>query len=664
MEKNKPQKNILEGWRSFDPIHCSELRKHLHALYETYGDEDPSFMPKKIRELSSLAPSEISKPYWKASCLLLGDLADQGFTIGYDHKKIIMKPATLKPSYGESHESVKEKIRRSLRLGRNRQLKEESVRKFLRSMQRLRNFKGKSVSVLSLVDSGFDLADDMASFFRQPDKKRESLLGRLIKPVIELCEPKAKCSVTGLNLSDIWRYFRHTWSLEYRSIPGRSLPLLIRNAARPNKPIIGITMLASPTVRLTSRDKWIGWERESIQEKLESGERTGPEIAKLLLDTIKNCIRNIRVDDLIPAADLMDPNENQVFRLEQIADGAEHKRRREIKVSQNEIDSYETKESGRGVEQNLFFLKTASETNLFVKKRAGSLARLLGTLLTFNNVNLQNSPDDGLESLFNTKGGRKAIDVALAECRNNKISSQIADLSVCGAIAPYNEILGGKLVTLLMASKEVRNFYNNRYEDKISEISSKVAGRPIRRDSELLLLTTTSLYGMGSSQYNRLRLNKKDNPKLPISINWVELDKTAGYGCVHLSNETVDALKNLSFHTHGIKKVNNVFGEGASPRLRYIREGIDALGVDSNLILHHANPRIIYSCELLPDARDMLLGFKPQKIPRYIPTVQQITKSWIKRWLLNRTKREETLQRLCKLGPETIREDLWVDEEG
>jgi len=50
------------------------------------------------------------------------------------------------------------------------------------------------------------------------------------------------------------------------------LPLLIRNAARPWHPIIGIALLASPVIRTRPRDKWIGWTFETFVQKLSIGD--------------------------------------------------------------------------------------------------------------------------------------------------------------------------------------------------------------------------------------------------------------------------------------------------------------------------------------------------------------------------------------------------------
>ena len=61
-------------------------------------------------------------------------------------------------------------------------------------------------------------------------------------------------------------------------------------------------------------------------------------------------------------------------------------------------------------------------------------------------------------------------------------ASQMADLSVCGAVPPYNTLLGGKLVALAVTSEEARACWKDRYEHRISIISSQMAGKPVRRD--------------------------------------------------------------------------------------------------------------------------------------------------------------------------------------
>ena len=75
------------------------------------------------------------------------------------------------------------------------------------------------------------------------------------------------------------------------------------------------------------------------------------------------------------------------------------------------------------------------------------------------------------------------------------------DAYVIGAMPPYNYLLGGKLISYVIASDELRTIYKNKYA-KVKTIIKK------REASDLALLVTTSLYGRNSSQYNRLKYGK------------------------------------------------------------------------------------------------------------------------------------------------------------
>jgi hypothetical protein len=306
----------------------------------------------------------------------------------------------------------------------------------------------------------------------------------------------------------------------------------------------------------------------------------------------------------------------------------------------------------------------ASEDLLFVRKRAESLAQLLFAKQVFRAAELGRSPVQALPALFASRDGKRAIDIALAEFRKAGLSSEVADVSICGAVHPYNELLGGKLVALMLTSRELRDAYARRYGGQISVIASQMAGRPISKPCDLKLLTTTSLYGVGSSQYNRLALRAADHPELPLDLRWRTIGKslTGGFGTLHLGNETAHALRNMAFARHDARRVNNRFGEGTSPRLRQIREGLDALGLKSDAILHHATPRIFYGCELHPSACASLLGLGVDDVEA--PSAKAVGSAWRSRWLSTRVNRAETLEKLLSLGPMSVRAMLHADEDG
>ena len=153
-------------------------------------------------------------------------------------------------------------------------------------------------------------------------------------------------------------------------------------------------------------------------------------------------------------------------------------------------------------------------------------------------ADLVGEPAAGLERLFATRSGQRALDIALAEFRKAGLSSEVADVSICGAVHPYNELLGGKLVALLLTSQEVRDAYARRYGGQTSVIASQMAGRAISKPADLKILTTTSLYGVGSSQYNRPDpLAAADHPELrATTCKWGAIGKslTGGFGTLHL----------------------------------------------------------------------------------------------------------------------------------
>lgn len=599
----------------------------------------------------------------RTTCLLVADLIDQGWEFEIGPDRVSLKPPGLTPSGTTTREQIKERVRRALRAGRDRQLEEPSVRQFLRRMERpVRRVEGR-YSIRDVIDDGRELERRFLKLRRVPAEARERALGEIIDPVIEVCESGSKCPLTGLNRLDIWRYFRHTWSLEYRPIPGRQLPLLIRNRARPNRPVMGIALLASPVMRLRIRDNWIGWTPSAWAQGLGQG-WDSKAAADALLGRLERSISEIRWDDMASPSEITDPNERTLFRLELYAAGATEKRTRQLQDHHAENRSSRHLEVRNPSEDTDW--RRASEDYLYVRKRAETLGALLRTRCVFKNAQLAESPYRAFRQLVSTPEGWRALDTAIAELRKVGLASQVVDVSVCGAVHPYNELLGGKLVALLLHSKEVREIYEAQYGNRISLIASQMAGRPIRRDAKLKVLTTTSLYGVGSSQYNRLRLRSADYG-LPYDIDWKLFDKsadlTSGYGTIHLRSATVDALRELSAVTHGARRVNNRFGEGSSPRLRQVREGLDALGLESSHILNHATPRLFCATELEPNARASLLALVAPS-PIKPPTLDSIAAAWRKRWLANRILNDEVLDRVGKLGADSVMASLWADDQG
>lgn len=643
--------------RTISPNLSKKVLGKLSAFIEVKRQGSRDSLAASLRRLHDLWEGEAWSLELRAVALVLADLIDQGWEVTTEQEKIHLLPPGLR-LVGETIQQAKERLRKALQIGRDRQLADAGVQNFLGRMHRVVPREVGRSSIADIVESGSELAALLRPLAALPVDQALARLPSVIDPVIEVCDEDAKCSVTGLRLLDIWRYFRHTWSLEYRSMPGRQLAFLVRNAARPNRPVMGIAMLASPVVRMRVRDDWIGWYPEPFIAALRSGRWDVEAALRAVVSRLERNISQIRSDDLVTADELALPSERTILRLEQRSAGAAVSRQRKLEefFSQAE-EANEAVRSQRFDPKDLSVVdwRAASEEFLFVRKRAGQLALMLDAKRTFQAVDWRKTGLALLDDLLRHPNGLRTLGVALQEVRKAGLSSQIADVSVCGAVAPYSVLLGGKLVALLMTSHEVREAYRTRYEKQVSIISSQMAGRPIYRPSDLKLLTTTSLYGMGSSQYNRLRLRSADHPQLAYDIHWRELAQTAGYGSVHLSSTTVRVLREMSEKMFRARRVNNRFGEGSSPRLRQVREAIQALGIDSSNVLHHATPRISYACELHPLAIDELIGVRSPTNGGG-PTAAVLAALWRTRWLANRIRNVSVLDTVSISNARTLQD--------
>lgn len=648
--------SVSADLRTVRPDLPSKVMRKLGAFIEVKRFQDPPGLARSLRRLQTLWQDESWSLELRAVALLLADLIDQGWEVLIVEDSIQLQPPGLR-LVGETPDQAKQRLRRALQTGRDRQLGDAGVQKFLGRMHRVVPRVGVRSSISDVIDNGAELAASLRPFAHLPPVEAAERLKSVIDPVIEVCDEDAKCSATGLRLIDIWRYFRHTWSLEYRSTPGRQMALLIRNAARRNRPVIGIAMLASPVVRMRVRDDWIGWNPEPFVERLRSGRWDCEVGLRALVSRLERSITEIRWDDLLSPDELAFPSERTILRLEQRSAGAALARLRQLEAAYSEAEqANEVVRSQRDAPKNLneeMDWLAASDDQLFVRKRSETLGQLLDAKRTFQSLDWSRGGRALLDSLVQHPNGLRTISTGMVEVRKAGLSSQVADVSVCGAVAPYSALLGGKLVALLMASEEVRDAYRNRYSGQVSVISSQMAGRAVYRPAELKALTTTSLYGNGSSQYNRLRLRSGDHVSLEHDLEWKELAKTAGYGTVHLATETVRVLREASERMYRARRINHRFGEGASPRMRQIREAVEALGIDAGAVLHHATPRIFYGCEMHPGALDELVGMFPSTERKGHPA-SIVSRLWRQRWLSKRIQNAEVLEKVSTENAGTL----------
>jgi hypothetical protein len=225
------------------------------------------------------------------------------------------------------------------------------------------------------------------------------------------------------------------------------------------------------------------------------------------------------------------------------------------------------------------------------------------------------------------------------------------DIIVCGSVPPYNMLLGGKLVAMLLTSPQIVHDYQEKYAGYASTIASKMKGQEVKRDSHLVFLGTTSLYSSNSSQYNRIAIPVKGQSG--ESVRFIRYGLTEGYGSVHFSGETVDALSKLQEYIQGARLINNRFGEGVNPKLRRVRAGLASIGLSSaDNFLRHRSQRIVYgiplgrkSCMYLcGEADDPEYYFDARSDIERQQATTYICNYWAVRWLQNRIQSKKHLE--------------------
>ncbi len=575
---------------------------------------------------------------------VLLDLTGQGWAVRVeDGGKVFVSP----PLGDADVVAEKQRVRRQELIKRDEQLATPSVRRFITFMERPREFHGSFVSIFNLMRDGRELARALRAVGANTAED-PSLLSTVIDPYVQVVSDE-RCPHIGIKLIDIWRYFRHTWSNQYTSTPGRTMMILIRDRAAPFHPVIGIAALGSAVVQLAERDDWIGWQPSVFLATLRSAPTL--RLARWISNRLRTALDEIYLDDLIKDGlywpSLWDnPAPDAVERLLKEADS----RRRDHHRFVRRADFKKVVDP-----DDIAGWRRRAESDLFRSKRCLALADLLRARHALA-PHLDPTPTrTGLSRALDDAEARRAIMSVLRRAKADAVGTEIADLTVCGAVAPYNALLGGKLVSMLAVSPTVVNAYRQRYAAYASEIASSMAGRPIRRRSNLAYVGTTSLYGSGASQYNRIRI-PADVLCGPGPIEFRQLGRSKSFGTSHLSAEAVRSLVRLAEQTANGARVNSIFGEGVNPKLRKVRHGFDLLGWPSDVLLQHGRQRIIYGISLVDNLLPYLLGIDQKPDYKFhrrskVSDVDAISHWWMHRWLSARMTSKDVLDAVKQHRP-------------
>lgn len=206
------------------------------------------------------------------------------------------------------------------------------------------------------------------------------------------------------------------------------------------------------------------------------------------------------------------------------------------------------------------------------------------------------------------------------------------DAYVIGAMPPYNYLLGGKLISYILASNEIREIYRKKYKDRIT-LKEK------RKANKLVGIFTTSLYG-NSSQYNRIKYKEE--------LLYKPIGQTKGFGTLHLSEATIHLMIKL-LKSKGID-VGHKFGDGPSWVMRVIRTAGDYLGFDSNFLLKHSFKRNIYFIPFAKEYKAFLNEETKQPIFNNY-SKKELVDYWRERWLKKRKLNKAVIENVLDFSP-------------
>jgi hypothetical protein len=541
------EEKLLRTPIEIKPLIATPAWKSIVGVFLTTSEDHRASAWRKLAMLLREREGELAPA---AVAYVLADLHVQGWRMQVDEEQLWVIPPVASATNGERAETVKARLRNWLLTGRSAQIADPAVQAFIAKLQTPRLYQKARVSVLDLIDDGHSLAGELSEIARQPPSERLHLLSRIVRPQLKIIDAQTTCSATGLSLMDVWRYFRHTWSIEYRPTPGRSLFFLIRNAARHNRPVMAIGSLANATLQNRVREDWIGWSAARMRQRIWHAPEHWLDIRSRLLETLATEIANIKTDDLY---ELVGSAEEALLekRLYRIADEAKRLRGGELRDRAARSARGEALVSHRRLpvsDDGAIAWEEAAETPLFKAKRAKTLADLLFAQRVLEGVKAWNKVSIAGEDFD------RAFAIACREIRKVGLASRLLELNVCGAVPPYRDLLAGKLAALSAASQEISVAYSERYAGKISEITSQMAGREVTRSSDICVIMTSSLYAVSASQYNRLHMRVPSHGGA-YTVKWEALGTTVGFGTTHFSEDTVSALRAFSVERRGGRNV-------------------------------------------------------------------------------------------------------------
>ena len=387
-------------------------------------------------------------------------------------------------------------------------------------------------------------------------------------------------SPKNVESSDIFRDGVTTWSMPYRGREGRSARFIVWIRNKDEEFPLGIMEVGDDAPYSPLRDQALGFsvpdQYDPLNEKLK--------------------VRLLELRKTMNASDLpIDPNLDT----------------RDFLTAWKSLNLNEKSMRDRFTEPS-------------VKKRIGYLNRIFNGELALSEIGEWNEKD--------VSAAVRAIkDVTL-----NRVHTEVV---ICGALPPFGNLLGGKIVAMMMNHPLVRATLDRNIGVLLaSSFDESKIEKWLPRFGPLLT-TTKGLFPNHSAQYNRVRI-----PSGKSTLKLEKLGLTQGQTMSHISDRSMNFAVEIN-ERMGDEGISREYGSGGAKRQRILQSAARIVGLDSDSLYAHVT-RPVYGTLFVTNSQGVVLGGEspnwkdidmPHQTAEEYETSVMVT--WRNKWLSNAKSR-------------------------
>lgn len=423
---------------------------------------------------------------------------------------------------------------------------------------------------------------------------------------------------SGLSYMEGFSAALHYWSMPYRGRTGRKIRfvLTVRHATlAPQPSIVGIIELGDEAPFCAWRDDLIGLSALSTENWFIGGNPERALAAERRLRRIRRALRPLESGlDLaaLPATEILSRKEE----IESLAAG-----RSTVEDHEHDV--------------------------LFDRRRAIYALRLALGESALRVIATGGEYTPGVRRML-SQGNRGLRDLMVPRLH--------LEVTVCGAIPPFSEALGGKLVVAQFAHPRVIQAVRTPLGDLVGRTFFADALAEEVFSPGMIAITTKGLYAGHSPLYNRSSV-----PGKGASLIMRKIAETAGQTSTLMSKATAVAARRLVLANEvaGERKVSNMYGSGGAKRHRVLEVAARQAGLSMDVV-NAGIRRPVYGMAFVDNPEAVAWEnasplWKIDSDENEVDYVSRAVEEWRKRWLIKAEARLKENDILPSLLTEVIK---------